>query len=222
MSAPEDRRAVVESGLHEHGFVRVPGPLDPAAYRSLASDIGEIVGEERIAIRPGAHAYVAKPGPVPLHTDQPEVAIISWLCERQDEDDGASLLFDMRPFVTDLTPELRRLLHEVHLMTPPISGGPATLRWPVLRRTATGEAVLCSPWLRSASPVAEHVEALEEVPGTPLGLDQDRSDQREARARRRPLHRQPPRSPRSRSHRAREPEVVAADLGSASASESSR
>ncbi len=160
MPGPDELHAIVEHGVRTNGFVRVAG-LNPADYRALALALGEIVGDERIALRPGAHAYVAKPGPVPLHTDQPQVEIVSWLCERQDEEDGASLLFDTRPFIERLNANLRRMLRDVRLMTPPLSGGPPTMTWPTLRRVATGDAVFCSPWLRSASPQAAHVEALD-------------------------------------------------------------
>jgi hypothetical protein len=161
MSALERLRARVESGVRERGFFHVREALSPDDYCALSTALGEIVGKERIALRPGAHAYVAKPGPVPLHTDQPEVEIIGWQCERQDAEDGSSVLFDTRPFLERLDAELHAALHDVHLMTPPLAGGPPTMRWPVLRRTSDGEALFCSPWLRSASPAASHVRALE-------------------------------------------------------------
>lgn len=148
--------------LAKDGFAVLRGTFDAVGYRELGMSIGEVVGEERIAIRPGAHAYVAKPGPVPLHTDQPEVDVIAWHCERQDENEGSSLLFDMRPFIEQLPEALRRKLHEVHLQTPPLAGGPPTMRWPVLRRTPDGDAVFCSPWLRSSSPREDHIEALDD------------------------------------------------------------
>ena len=63
-------------------------------------DFDELVGQESIALRPGAHAYVAKPGRVPLHTDHPEVTFIGWLAEAQDATDGST---------EDLTPLPRAL-----------------------------------------------------------------------------------------------------------------
>ena len=160
MRRPDELLAAVAGGLGQRGFVHVPGPLDLAEYKALAEGLGETVAGERIALRPGAHAYVAKPGPVPLHTDQPEIAVIGWFCERQDERDGASLLLDAGPVVEALPDELRARLHDVHLVTPPLSGGPPTMTWPVLRRTSQGEEVFCSPWLRSVTPIPEHVHAL--------------------------------------------------------------
>ena len=154
-------RSRIELGLRERGFIHVRDALTLDEFRGLGLTIGDVVGEERIALRPGAHAYVAKPGPVPLHTDQPEVEIIGWRCENQDDEDGASLLFDTRPFVEGLDVSLVDMLHDVQLVTPPLEGGPPTMRWPVLRRTASGDAVFCSPWLRSASSAPSHVSALE-------------------------------------------------------------
>lgn len=160
MPPPEQQLGAILRGLRDQGYVRVAG-LDLAQYRALAEGLGEIVGDERIALRPGAHAYVAKPGPVPLHTDQPEVETIGWFCARQDDQDGASLLLDTRPVVGGLSEDLRRRLLDVHLVTPPLAGGPPTMTWPVLRETPEGAAVFCSPWLRSASPNPDHTEVLE-------------------------------------------------------------
>jgi hypothetical protein len=143
-------KAHVEHSLREEGWALVAvGGYD--AYGQLAEELGEVVGAERIALRPGAHAYVAQPGAVPLHTDQPEVALIGWWCETQDDEDGASLLLDTWPVVASLPEAVRVRLRKIELVTPPLAGGPPTVRWPVLRPTARGEDVFCSPWLRSAS-----------------------------------------------------------------------
>jgi hypothetical protein len=152
--------ARVEAGLGEVGYAHLAGPLDPVTYLRLAEQLGEVVGRERVALRPGAHAYLAKPGPVPLHTDQPQVEIIGWLCQEQDADDGASRLLDSRPIVDALAEADRKLLHEVELWTPPLSGGPPTETWAVLRAGKNGEEIFCSPWLRPVSDRPDHVEAL--------------------------------------------------------------
>jgi len=151
----------LEVELHTRGFAHVPGPIDVDAYRRLAVALGRIVGEESIALRPGAHAYVAKPGPVPLHTDHPEVDLVAWRCEEQDDVDGASLLFDARALVEGLSEGQRELLRQVELVCPPLSGGPPTLRFPVLRPDRTGDAIFCSPWLKSANAIPEHEDGLE-------------------------------------------------------------
>lgn len=151
----------ITEGLRERGFVHLTDTSDRSRLRFLADSVGNVVSEERIALRPGAHAYVAKPGPVPLHTDHPEVDLIAWLCEEQDPEDGASLLLDSRPVIEKLRAEERHLLHEVELWCPPLSGGPPTMRWPVLRATPRGHAVFCSPWLRSANAIASHEAVLE-------------------------------------------------------------
>jgi hypothetical protein len=151
----------IEKELRERGFSHIPAPLAQEEYTSLAASLGKIVGSELIALRPGAHAYVAKHGKVPLHTDQPQVDVISWRCERQDEQDGRSLLLDTRPIVASLSEKQRELLRSVELWCPLLSGGPPVLRFPVLTPTPEGEAVFCSPWLRAASDGQTHQEALD-------------------------------------------------------------
>lgn len=141
------------AGIRQLGFAHVRRPLAVTEYRQVAEALGTIVGEESIALRPGAHAYVAKPGAVPLHTDHPEVDIVAWWCEQQDDEDGASLLLDTRPILAALPEQERQTLHHVELYCPPLAGGPPSLRFPVLRDTPQGEALFCSPWLRSADPI---------------------------------------------------------------------
>ncbi|MFO0606906.1 MAG: TauD/TfdA family dioxygenase [Polyangiales bacterium] len=157
----DELKARVERGLREDGWATVHvGAYD--AYGRLAEALGEVVGAERIALRPGAHAYVAQPGPVPLHTDQPEVAAIGWWCEAQDDEDGASLLLDTWPVVDSLPDRARARLRCVDLVTPPLAGGPPTMRWPVLRPSPRGEHVFCSPWLRAAGDHPEDQAALDD------------------------------------------------------------
>ncbi|HEY2515954.1 MAG TPA: TauD/TfdA family dioxygenase [Polyangiaceae bacterium] len=161
MGLAEDLLPGVLSELRTRGYAHVRLPLELDAYLVLASALGDVVGEERFALRPGAHAYVARPDPVPMHTDQPEVQVIGWWCERQDDLDGASLLLDSSPVTEALPIELRDRLREVHLVTPPLHGGPPTMQWPVLRRHGDSDAIFCSPWLRSALPIPEHERALD-------------------------------------------------------------
>jgi hypothetical protein len=159
---PADAEAI-DATIRQRGYVHVRGPLDLAAYRRIADALGVVVAEEVIALRPGAHAYVAKSGPVPLHTDQPQVEIASWLCIQQDEQDGASLLFDARPTIEALTADQRALLRRVYLSCPPVAGGPPRLRFPVLRPGRDSDLLFCSPWLQSADQIVEHQAALDEL-----------------------------------------------------------
>jgi hypothetical protein len=144
------------------GYVHVPGPVDTAEYRRLAEGLGIVVQEELICLRPDAHAYVAKPGRVPLHTDQAQISVVAWHCEEQDPDDGASLLLDTRAVVESLSAHQREVLRHVELACPPVSGGPPTLRFAVLRQRPVGDAVFCSPWLQSADPLPVLVRALDD------------------------------------------------------------
>jgi hypothetical protein len=148
--------------LREQGFAVVPGPLSPAAYNDLACTLGEVVGRERVALRPGAHAYLAKPGAVPLHTDHPDVAVVGWFCEAQDDQDGASVLFDAWPLLAQMAEQHLAVLRTIHLECPPLLGGPPSERRPLLRRVQglQRDALFCSPWLRCADGSAAQQEAL--------------------------------------------------------------
>lgn len=163
----------VLAGLASGGIAVVRGPIDEPEYRRLAGELGAIVGEEVIALRDGAHAYVAKPGAVPPHTDHPDVAIVAWWCEEQDETDGASHLLDARPIIESLSERERAMLRQVELWCPPLAGGPPTLRFPVLRPAPSGDAIFCSPWLRSTDPIPLLEDAIERFRGRLIDAAKD-------------------------------------------------
>lgn len=137
----------VVASLKDCGYVHVRQHLDLRGFRALCSELGHVVAEEIIALRGGAHAYVAKAGPVPFHTDQAQVEFVGWLCTQQDGGDGANLLLDSRPILDSLTVEHRDRLRRVRLGCPAICGGPPRFAVPVLRSGRARDSFFCSPWL---------------------------------------------------------------------------
>lgn len=153
----------VASGLRSRGYAVVRGPLAREDFLALAAQFGEVVAEEKIALRPGAHAYVAKPGRVPFHTDQPQVEVVAWHCVRQDSHDGASLLVDGLAAVERLSEASRAVLRRTRLACPPVAGGPPRASVPVLRRDGERELLFCSPWLDAVGGGADEAHALREL-----------------------------------------------------------
>lgn len=147
------------------GVAVVPGVSRPA-FEALAASLGPILQRERVALRAGAHAYLARPGPVPLHTDHADVAVVAWWCEAADTVDGASCLLDAAPVLDALPEALRTRLRGVHLACPLLApdavappraeaGGPAGRPAPPMQprpvlvaRPGRRDALFCSPWLR--------------------------------------------------------------------------
>lgn len=143
------------------GILHVPGSLTASSYRALAEELGRVIHEEQIALRPGAHAYVARPGRVPLHTDHPDVDIIGWYCEEQDAVDGASLLLDAQPVVDGLSAAELETLRGIEVACPPLAGGPPTESRPVLCRRGDRDEVFCSPWLHPVVRTPAHDAAVD-------------------------------------------------------------
>jgi hypothetical protein len=136
--------------LETRGFVVIRAGT-PERMTSALSSLGSVIQRERVALRPGAHAYLAKPGAVPLHTDHPDATWIAWFCEAQDERDGANVLLDAQPVIASLPETRRDSLRQTFLACPPVAGGPPTLAYRVLDKaaSASGERLFCSPWLRA-------------------------------------------------------------------------
>lgn len=129
-------------------------------YRRLAAELGHVVHEEMIQLREGAHAYVAKAGAVPFHTDQAQVEIVAWRCNRQDDHDGASLLLDSQVVLARLPTPTLDALQRTSLACPPVAGGPPSFAVPVLRSVPGRELFFCTPWLEAVGAGTEEEEAV--------------------------------------------------------------
>jgi len=118
---PNDVRATLVSS----GIALVRGMRSPAEFVALASALGETLLETRVALDARKSTYLAKPEPIPLHTDHPSVATIGWYCDQQDGEDGACLFVDAR---TVVDAELERALDRETLRVPGVRavGGPTT------------------------------------------------------------------------------------------------
>lgn len=152
--------------LARDGIVFIERALERAEFDSIVEQLGAVIAEENIQLRPGAHAYVAKPGRVPLHTDHPDVDFIAWHCIEQDLNDGASLLLDTRPMLAAMenaSPTNYARLFETSLVCPPLAGGPPTLTRAVLRSDREGTHLFCSPWLTAVDSGDGRGEALAEL-----------------------------------------------------------
>jgi hypothetical protein len=142
----------LRASLEQRGFFFVEEGVSREQLQLLIDRLGAVISSERIALREGAHAYVAKPGRVPLHTDHPEVDLIAWHCIEQDLDDGASWLLDGLPVLEAMQREAKphfERLFDTRLECPPLQGGPPTRSYPVLREAQGRWRLFCSPWLRA-------------------------------------------------------------------------
>lgn len=124
--------------------------------------LGPVIQRERVVLREGGHAYLSKPGRVPLHTDHPQAQLIAWFCEEQDPDDGANHLLDSRPVVRGLSESNRRTLRMTQLECPPVGRGPVEAHG-VLTADGVHDSLFCSPWLRAVGNDPSHQTALDEL-----------------------------------------------------------
>jgi hypothetical protein len=156
----------IDAALARQGYYFIESSVSEARFAAAIEGLGAVIAHERIALRAGAHAYVAKPGAVPLHTDHPDVELIAWRCVAQDRDDGASLVLDARPVIDAIReedPSAFERLFDTALQCPPLRGGPPIESRPVLRAHGARSLVFCSPWLRAVDPSAGRQAALDQL-----------------------------------------------------------
>lgn len=106
------------SALRHDGYAVASGLGSLSAYSDIANGLGRVLVRTTVELDPRRRTYVCNEDRVPFHTDHPAAKIIGWLCERQDEKDGASLLVDMRKATEALGASRAKALSEVHLPCP--------------------------------------------------------------------------------------------------------
>lgn len=108
---------------------RSVGSLD--AFRVLCRELGPILREDAIRVRPDAKTYVARSEAIPFHTDHPDAHWIAWYCVSQDVGAGANLLLDGWALVRALSRETQAGLVATHLQCDSRDGGPPVNLLPI-------------------------------------------------------------------------------------------
>lgn len=130
------------SALRRDGHAVASGLGSLSAYSDVANGLGRVLVRTTVELDPRRRTYVCSEDAVPFHTDHPAAKIVGWLCERQDEEDGASLLVDMREAAEAIGASQAKALSEVHLPCPrllEISNSPHEPR-PILEMKDTESA----------------------------------------------------------------------------------
>lgn len=141
------------------GYAWVKEPLDEDAFVSLAHAFGDIVDDMSVRVVPGKRTYLARPDPIPLHTDHPSADVILWRCDAQDARDGASLLADGHRVVADLDGQERAVLALMRLPAMVRFGGPA-LPTAIISPGEHRTRVFYAPWLEPVGCPVEGHDAL--------------------------------------------------------------
>jgi hypothetical protein len=142
--------------IRHEGFAVITRGLDDASFVELARDLGEIVDDTRVRIVPGKRTYLARPDPIPLHTDHPKASLIAWRCEAQDERAGASVLVDGHAVLANLDARTRAILAEIELPAM-VRFGDVAKPTPIVSRDGR---VFYAPWLEPIERAVENHHAL--------------------------------------------------------------
>jgi hypothetical protein len=132
----------IHQRLRVDGFAWVRDEADDAGFVELARALGDIIDDTQVRVVPGKRTYLARPDPIPFHTDYPAADLIAWHCEAQDPVDGASLLLDARPLLEDVGARAVAALREVRLPAMIRLGDPASPT-PIVSE----DRVFYAPWL---------------------------------------------------------------------------
>jgi hypothetical protein len=140
----------LQARLRSDGFVVVRDIATREAFERVAGSFGESLTSTVVELRTRGATYLSRSDAIPFHTDHPNVDVIGWWCERQDEEDGASLLLDGRALVESLDREARIALEGVFLPCPALlelSTKSHDERC-VVSSTDAGPSIYYADWLR--------------------------------------------------------------------------
>ncbi|MEC7518835.1 MAG: TauD/TfdA family dioxygenase [Myxococcota bacterium] len=149
----------VVRGVRASGVAWLRGYHSDAQLLAIARDLGRIVGDTSVRVRPGSRTYLASPGPIPVHTDHSRADLIGWRCEAQDDHVGASRLVDGHEVLGRLSAETIAQLERTRLPAMVRLGDPATLT-PVVSRRGGCLALFHAPWLAPVDATPEGRRAL--------------------------------------------------------------
>lgn len=108
--------------VRQRGFVTfAPGSF--ATAEDFASQLGEILLRTEVRLRPGVSTYLCNPGPIPPHTDHPDVRYILWYCRVPDV--CGNRLVDAKSVLESLSLPERSELETLRFRCPPLNGGAA-------------------------------------------------------------------------------------------------
>jgi hypothetical protein len=135
--------------------------LTSEAYTETCRSLGEVVAWDDVKVVDGNSSVVYGSRAVPAHTDPATVNIVAWLCVRQDDDDGTSILFDTTPLLRSFSSETRSQLASINVYNQIRKPGSPRGCVPLLRgHDDASWQVYYAPWLLPDSLSAEQRHAL--------------------------------------------------------------
>jgi len=144
----------MHEALHRVGFCLLDTVLSAEEFHPFCRSFGAVIDDTTVAVRDSLASrprrYLSSPGPVPLHSDHPDARYVAWWCERQDHDNGASLLYDSCWLEADLKAEQIEALRALRLPCPDRYGVQPTHTELVLVNSCGRERFYFAPWHASA------------------------------------------------------------------------
>lgn len=105
----------------------------------------------------GVGTYLARPAPIPPHSDHPAVRYIVWFCRENQVLGGENVLLDGHKAIEQLSASQRRTLAKVYLQCPTLAGRALVGQHAVWNERA--RALFFAPWLPRSQ---EHEQTLSE------------------------------------------------------------
>ena len=139
--------------LRVDGFILLRD-VGPDGFERVLEELGDVVLRTPVELRADVSTYVCQPGAVPLHTDHPDVDIVGWCCERQDEHDGASLLVDTRRILAGFDESTRERLSEVLLPCPALRAVTTAAHATLRALLSAADEIYFAEWLAPNEPSA--------------------------------------------------------------------
>lgn len=134
----------------------------------MAHALGDVLRVSEVRLMAGVGTYLARPEPIPPHTDHPAVRYIVWFCRENQGSGGENVLLDGHTAIGQLPARQRLTLAKAYLRCPTLAGRDLVSQHPVWHERA--RALFFAPWLPRSQ---EHEQTLSEferclaAPSTP-------------------------------------------------------
>lgn len=105
--------AAIRLSLDAEGFAVMHVGGSPSAL-VVANMLGEVRESRAISLIEGSQRFIHSNGPVPFHSEDPDISLLAWHCISPADRGGETLLLDGQTLAKSLPRRARRSLETIH------------------------------------------------------------------------------------------------------------
>lgn len=144
--------------INYKGYTVLNG-IAKSSIENYVNAFGKIQYKTEVRVKSNPRTYLTSPKAVPFHNDHPDVDLIAWYCQEQDEKDGASVISDGFYAFSCLSLQEQKILTSLSIRCPYKLG---SLDIEKYKNTLfiTNKQIFFAPWLLDRNLPSDSLKAI--------------------------------------------------------------